>query len=140
VIGVYRVAEAGIGVDQYRDVAGSSDVRRRLGELLPSHDAHVRQAVDKRGCLGAGEEERLVAGLLAHARVQGAEAARHLEDLRVAEQTLESGSDALAGHDQSFFLSNAAINPNGERRRRSQKDCTTINDAPKALHVQMSRR
>src|SRR5471030_259663 len=58
---VERVAEAGVGVDDQRQVHRVADARGVVGDLMQAHEALVRHAEPHVGDAGAGDVDRLEA-------------------------------------------------------------------------------
>src|SRR6185437_324484 len=86
---VDRVAVAGIGVDEDRDVAMRRHVARVIDEIAQADDAVIGHAVEEMRELRAGQEEAFEAGLLRQERVERAEPAGHRRHLLAFEDGAE---------------------------------------------------
>ena len=74
-----RAAEAGVDVDQQRQVADVGDAAHVGEDVVQGGDAQVGQPERARGDAAAGEIDRLVARPLGEARVIGVDRADHLQ-------------------------------------------------------------
>ncbi len=90
------VAEAGIGIEQHRDVALCGNVTRVIGDVAQPHDAGIRHPQQVAGDLGAGDEKAFEARRLGDPGIGRAEAAGHHRH-GVAGKDLAQLA-ALAGH------------------------------------------
>jgi hypothetical protein len=96
---VQRIAEAGVGIDDQRQVHRVADARRVVGDLGQAHEGLVGQAEPHVGDAGAGDVDRLEAEVFDDAGRQRVERARHHH----AAARLGQGSEGLASRHR-FFL------------------------------------
>ncbi len=100
-LGVQRVAEAVVGVDDHRQVGAVADQRHRVGHLRERGQADIGPAQPGIGDRGAGEIQRL------EPRVRRKRGGQRVVDARRDEDTLlmEAGGEA---HEPAPIMSNAS--------------------------------
>ncbi|MCY1238474.1 hypothetical protein D9M72_512150 [compost metagenome] len=96
---VQRVAEAGVGIDDQRQVHGVADARRVVGDLVQAHEALVGQAEPHVGDARAGDVNGFEAQVFDDARRQRVEGARHQH----AAAGLGQGTEGLASRHRIFL-------------------------------------
>ena len=127
VMGVHRVAVAGVAIDQDRNVDRGRHVARMVNHVAHADEAVIGNAVQIGGKLRAGEEEAFIAGFLGELGEDRAEPARHRIEALAGEQLAQAA--ALRGDAIHGFLDHRTRpwsegNIGRERRELTLSPCT----------------